>query len=108
MIPVAIDTKKSYPVRESEDEPRQPDGGSRHERRGSRYQSPLKALYLQQILCNRPNLDVVLVGLTDATQEVDRVGIAQVPVQRFENIALSLQDLSLGVGSIRTIGGIIR
>ena len=45
-------------------------------------QPPLEAADLKQVLAERADLDVVVVGLADTTKEVDRIGEAQVPVER--------------------------
>lgn len=60
-------------------------------------------MYLHQILGDGPCLDIVLISLADPPEEVDRVGVAQIPIQRFQNIAFGLEDLRLGVGGIGAV-----
>ena len=66
-------------------------------RRGCGEKSPLQAHSLNQILGNGPSLDVVSVGLADPAQEMDRVGVTQIPIECLEHISLRLENLILGV-----------
>ena len=58
---------------------------------------------LQQVLADCANLNVVVVRLADAPEEMNGVGIAQVPVNRLEHIAFRLEDLRLGIGLLRAL-----
>ena len=76
---------------------REPNRSGSKKRRRCGEKSPLQAHSLNQILGNGPSLDVVSVGLADPAQEMDRVGVTQIPIECLEHISLRLENLILGV-----------
>lgn len=56
--------------------------------------------HLQEVLGNGSGLNVVAVGLGDASEEVDRVGVGEVEADHLKNVALRLEDLLLLVAAI--------
>ena len=89
--------EKTHPVREPENDTRQPDGRGSEQRRRRSDETPLETFDLEQVLANRAHLNVVVVSLADASQEVDGVRVAEVPVDGLQDVTLRLEDLSLGV-----------
>ena len=63
---------------------------------------------LRSKLGNGSGLDIVLISLANPPEEVDWVGIAEVPVERLQNVSLGLKDLGFGVrgiGMVEEVGG---
>lgn len=55
---------------------------------------------LHEVLCHRPRLDVVVVGLGDPPEEVDRVGVAEVELEGLQEVPLRSEDLVVSVPSV--------
>lgn len=55
---------------------------------------------LHEVLGHGPALDVVTVGLGDAAEEVDRVGVREVEVDHRQDVALGLEDLVVAVAAV--------
>ena len=51
----------------------------------------------EKILGGGPSLDVVFISLADPSQEMDGVGVAQVPLKRLEHVSLCQEDFIFGV-----------
>ena len=71
---------EAHPIFPTKDKSSQPNRSSRKERGRRRNQSPFQALNLHQVLGDGSGLDIVLISLADPPKEVDRVGVAEVPV----------------------------
>ena len=72
-----------------------PDGSSNQERGWRGEQSPLQAQNLKRILGDGPSLDVVFIYHADPLQEMDGVGVAQVPLKHLEYVSLHQETSSL-------------
>ena len=57
----------------------------------------------QKVLRHRPNLNVIVIGLADPPQEVDRARVTQVPLKGLQDVSLGLKNLRLGVRSVGTV-----
>ena len=82
---------------------REPNHSGSEKRRGCGEKSPLQAHSLNQILGNGPSLDVISVSLADPAQEMDGVGVTQIPIECLEHISLRLENLVLGVSIFGTV-----
>ena len=72
-----------------------PNGSSSQERGWCGEQSPLQARIFERILGDGPSLDVVFICLADPSQEMDGVGVAQVPLKHLEYVSLHQETSSL-------------
>ena len=93
----------TYPSLTIKSKTREPNCSSSEKRRGCGEKSPLQAHSLNQILGNGPSLDVVSVGFADPAQEMDGVGVTQIPIKCLEHILLHLENLVLGVSVFSTV-----
>ena len=75
----------------------EPNRSGSEKRRRCGEKSPLQAHSLDQILGNVPSLDVVSISLADPAQEMDGVGVTQIPVECLEHVSLHLENLVLSV-----------
>ena len=88
---------KTYPDLIIKNKTHKPNHSSNQKRRGCGEKSPLQAHKLNQLLGNGPSLDVVSVGIADPVQEMDGVGVAQVPLKHLKHLLLCLENLVLSV-----------
>ena len=51
----------------------------------------------KKILGGGPSLDIVFISLADPSQEMDGVGVAQVPLKHLEHVLLHQEDFIFGV-----------
>ena len=84
------DVPRSHKVHE-------PDGSSHQEIVRCIKQSPLQAQKFEKVLANGLGLDIISISLTDPSQEMDGVGVAQVPLECLEHILLHLEDITTQV-----------
>jgi len=67
---------------------------------GVTHESVVKKADFHEVLAEGSGLDVVVVGLGDAAQEVHGVGVAHVVVEGLEDVTFGIQDLLVGKGFI--------
>ena len=58
---------------------------------------------LEKVLGDGSDMDIVVIRLTDTSQEVDRVRVAHVPVQRLEDVTLCLENLYFSVRRVSAV-----
>ena len=98
----------TYPFGEAYDYAREPNRCRSEQGRRRSDETPFETLNLQQVLPNRANLDVVFVRLADAAKEVDGVGVAEIPVDRLQDVTLGLKNLRLTVRGVGTVEKVTR
>jgi len=75
---------------------REPHPGSRDYARRMGDHPPFETINLGQVLGQGPRLGVKPIRLGDPPQESDRSRVRKVPIDRFEDILLSILDVLLG------------
>lgn len=88
---------KTYPVPIIENKMHEPNCSGSQKSRGYGEKSPFQAHNLNWVLGDGPSPDIILVGLAGPLQEVDGIGVAQIPLKGLEHVSLHLEDLLLGV-----------
>lgn len=76
-----------------QDEACQVHGSSGNLALGIAHEAMIKQADLHEILAQGSGLDIVVVGLGDAAQEVHRVGVAHVVLEGGQNVTLSIENL---------------
>ncbi len=75
------------------------------------HEAVVKQADLHQVLAKGTRLNVVVVGLGDATKEVHRVGIAEIVAESIEDKSLGAEDFRLAeaiIGDMTEVGNMGR
>ena len=83
----------SYPFAAIEHKTREVHGCSGNVTGAVGHEAVVEKADLQQVLADRPGLDMIVIRLGDTAQEVHGIGIAQVVIQRAENETFGTKNL---------------
>lgn len=79
---------------------RQPTRSSSQDRRWVLHEATIYASHFHKVLCDGSAVDIILVGLANATKEVDWVGVGQIVANHLKHVSFRLEDLFVSVAAI--------